>query len=248
MRYLLILLAAVSLCAGPFFFGQQGALSVGAPAAFNPNDYGTVDLWVAARKETGLSDGDAVSTATDWGALEKNLVQATEAAKPTYKTGILNGQPVYRFDGVDDFFAAASALGVSWKTSIVVAKYSAATFSSYPGLLSSSISNEGQCPLQGNPGSAIFYNTALQTTTYWKDDTSYIESNMQAPMNAFGVVVIQRAAGWNSGAQVQVGKDRTFAGRFWVGDVAEVIYFREELDSTARLAVTEHLRTLYATP
>lgn len=251
MKTIIALLTLYFTCAaGTFFAGQQAAVSSAvAPAAeFDPSDYGTVLLWVAARKESAYSDGDAVSLATDWSPLGYDLEQATSAARPTFKTGIINSQPVYRLDGVDDFAASPTALGTAWKTSIVVAKYSGATFSSYNGLLSSSVSDEGQCPLQGNPGSAIFYDTSFQTTSYWKDDTSYAEANMQGPMNAFAVIVIQRAAGWGSGAKVQIGKDRTFAWRFWVGDIAEVIYLQEEIDPTARLALTAKLREIYATP
>ena len=54
-------------------------------------------LWLDASKLTGLSDGATVTTWTDMSGLGNNAT--TSAGTPIYKTGILNGQPVVRFDG-----------------------------------------------------------------------------------------------------------------------------------------------------
>jgi len=50
--------------------------------------------------ELSLSGGDSVSTWTDETG---NGYDLTAGAAPTYKTSTLNGNPVVRFDGVDDF-------------------------------------------------------------------------------------------------------------------------------------------------
>lgn len=54
----------------------------------------------AAQDAVNFNDGDAVGTATNWGT-GGNFSQATAGKKPTFKTNILNGLPVYRFDGGD---------------------------------------------------------------------------------------------------------------------------------------------------
>ena len=49
---------------------------------------------------TGLSDGATVATLTDMSGLGNH---ATAAGIPIYKTGVLNGQPVLRFNGACSF-------------------------------------------------------------------------------------------------------------------------------------------------
>ena len=46
------------------------------------------------------SDGDSIST---WSDQTDNDHDLTAGAEPIYKTDILNGNPIVRFDGVDDF-------------------------------------------------------------------------------------------------------------------------------------------------
>jgi hypothetical protein len=72
-------------------------------AAFDPTAYGTVVAWYKADAITGKVDGDALSAWNDSSAAGHNLAQATGSKQPLYKTGIQNGLPVVRFDGVDDF-------------------------------------------------------------------------------------------------------------------------------------------------
>ena len=60
-------------------------------------------LWLDASKLTGLSDGATVTTWTDKSGLGNN---ATATGAPIYKTGVLDGQPVIRFDGASRFTTA----------------------------------------------------------------------------------------------------------------------------------------------
>jgi len=51
-----------------------------------------------------LSDGDSVST---WADETGNANDLTAGIAPTFKTGVINGEPVVRFDGVDDVLDTA---------------------------------------------------------------------------------------------------------------------------------------------
>jgi len=64
-------------------------------------------VWYDADQITGLSDGDAVATWPDIGPNGDDVTQGTPAARPLYKTSILNGKPVVRFDGSDDYLQGA---------------------------------------------------------------------------------------------------------------------------------------------
>jgi hypothetical protein len=59
-------------------------------------------LWLAADQITGKNDADALSTWGDLSGNGNNVVQATEANRPLYKTNIQNSLPAVRFDGSND--------------------------------------------------------------------------------------------------------------------------------------------------
>ncbi len=73
-----------------------------APPVWSPADLPSLVAWYKA-DQISLSDGDPVAQWDDLSGNTRHLVQATGAAKPTYKTAIVNGLPVVRFDGVDDY-------------------------------------------------------------------------------------------------------------------------------------------------
>lgn len=68
----------------------------------SPDDIAGLSAWWKADFIAGLSDGDAVGTWEDAHTTNKDQTQATAANKPTYKTAILNGLPVVRFDATND--------------------------------------------------------------------------------------------------------------------------------------------------
>ncbi len=88
-------------------------------AHFNPATAGAV-LSLDARF-LPLANNDAVA---DWTARPNSTITATQgtaAAKPTFKTGIVNGQPAVRFDG-DDSLAVSTLGSPSAITGIIVFK------------------------------------------------------------------------------------------------------------------------------
>jgi hypothetical protein len=66
----------------------------------NPASAGAT-LALDSRFISGLNDGDAVTTWLDRTPNGNNATQATAARKPTYKTSVLGGSPIVRFDGGD---------------------------------------------------------------------------------------------------------------------------------------------------
>ena len=76
---------------------------------FNPGKIAGLKVWLDAEKGfEALSDGDPVTTWLDQSGNGNDLTQATADKKPTYKISIVNGKPVVRFDGIDDFLKATA--------------------------------------------------------------------------------------------------------------------------------------------
>ena len=59
-------------------------------------------LWLAAWKETGLTNGDRLTTLTDQSNAANDYTAPTSSDRPRWDTGILNGQPGYFFGGDSD--------------------------------------------------------------------------------------------------------------------------------------------------
>jgi hypothetical protein len=70
---------------------------------------------------TGLADGDPIPSCPDGSGNSRTASQATSSKRPSYKTGIFNGRPAMRFDGVDDYLLYDA--GSSFYTSNVASFY-----------------------------------------------------------------------------------------------------------------------------
>lgn len=72
----------------------------GPVVAIEPDAVDTLEGWWKA-SALSLSDNDAVSSWVDSSGNGNTAAQATGANQPTYKTNIVNSQPVVRFDSTD---------------------------------------------------------------------------------------------------------------------------------------------------
>ncbi len=76
--------------------------------------------WFKADAITGLSDGAAVSTWDDSSASNYDLTQGGGINQPLYKTNIINGKPVVRFDGSNDYMQNTSISGFTSAASVLL--------------------------------------------------------------------------------------------------------------------------------
>jgi hypothetical protein len=99
-------------------------------ASFSPLDLPGLVLWLDASRITGLSDSDPVAQWDDLSGLSNHAAQATGSKRPTYKVNIVNGRPVVRFDGVDDWLPCGTQISDTSNT------YIAAVLVNYAGAAS----------------------------------------------------------------------------------------------------------------
>src|SRR5262245_19031906 len=93
--------------------------SKGAGIGFSPSVLPGLKAWYDATTIAGLSDGSAVAQWNDISGNANHLTQATGSKQPLYKTGIVKGLPIVRFDGVDDFLRGTFGSTVAQTLTIV---------------------------------------------------------------------------------------------------------------------------------
>lgn len=100
-----------------FGYGGQARYDLISVYAWTITDGGqndsTMSVWLNAHNVLGTTanpvDGTPVSSWKDLSDNANNADQATVGNQPLFKTNILNGEPVVRFDGVDDRLEIADA-------------------------------------------------------------------------------------------------------------------------------------------
>jgi hypothetical protein len=99
--------------------------------SFSPSDVSDLQFWFKA-DSLNLANNDPVTRWEDSGPRSAHATQSIVASQPIYKTNIINGKPVVRFDGSNDYLALTSA-SFSGMTVFAVGNPSgSAAYISYP--------------------------------------------------------------------------------------------------------------------
>lgn len=228
-----------------------------AAPTFNPADYGTVFAWISARKETGYADGDSVTTATDF-AGSNTFGQATASKKPLYKTNILNGQPAFRFDGVDDWLTNTASWSPAGQTVFVVAVPSSVSGGN-KRLYSQNVSGQPDftgtghlIPVIQNAGTGGAFLAGSYRSTY---TVTAVKAVFETVIDSSGTVQCfynGTAASSYSGSawsptfvQQYIGGSGTGGSEGNPGDYCEVIVYNGNLSSGNRSSVRTALASIY---
>jgi len=212
-------------------------------AVFAPSDISGLQLWLKA-DSLSLSDNDPVAAWTDSSGSGNNMAQSDSSMRPIYKTNILNGQPVVRFDGVDDYLVLPSSVGIS--TLFLVIKHSTGT-GDYQHFVGSASNGIGGYPWHGGSGTSLLYN--LTVPSYVQDGSGWVDGVSIAPTSilkptTFSLItleptqasIFQAIATWVP----QNAQDRNFNG-----DYAEIIAYNSTLSTTDRQSVETYLGAKY---
>lgn len=119
-----------------FLGGRRYDWSVTSAAAppWVPTDLGSSLRGWWKMDALGLSDNASITTITDYSGLGHDLTNATSGERPIYKTGILNGMGIARFDGSRRMFTNTFAIGSGSGISLY-AVYRLSASGSYPMVL-----------------------------------------------------------------------------------------------------------------
>lgn len=235
-----------------------------AGIAFTPASLGTsVINWYSA-DSLALADGAAVSSWTDLSSFGRHAVQATGANQPVFKTNIMNGKPVIRFDGSNDILVASTAYPAAVSYFIVVKFASLAN--AYTSLYDSS-QNSGTTHgsttflIKSSGRSALYANYSSGQQAY--DGTGAGLYTLATPYIFAGVFQTNGLTSWTNGtldkditftgtllqnvtgANISIGAASFFSSRVLNGDMAEFILCDRVLTTAERASMHNYLSVKY---
>lgn len=225
-----------------------------------------LSLWFKADSLV-LNDGDAVTTWADSSGNGYDLSQSTAGEKPTYKTNILNGKPVVRFDGGDvlnrnttvlplrthSLFVVFRELSTVTSAGVFIMKPATAedynrvdaiaydTFDNTRYLSVAASAPTGYNTTVGSSGASPWgvYSHVLASTT----GTVYQNGSAGSTDSSFSTLDVNNAGGFLVGGHYFGG---AISGTNRLnGDVAEILLYNTNLGSTERLLIERYLGAKY---
>lgn len=223
-----------------------------------PSDISGNVLWLKADSLT-LNDGDSVTTWVDSSGNGNDATQ-TGALRPTYKTGIIGGKPVVRFDGASQGMnvpSGSTELNITGDlTMFVVLKSSSAASQAVAVFGDSSAGTTGFMLYLGNQfaGKASFLSSGNVT---WLTQSSAVNNGsghmVSVVLSGTALTFYKDGSADGSGTSAApvvytgtrgIGFSDTGASPF-NGDIAELIVFNAALSSGDRARVEAYLRGKY---
>jgi hypothetical protein len=224
-----------------------------------------LQLWLRADEGTVLGTGDAVVQWADQSGNANSAAQIDEALAPMLVPNALNGLPVLRFDGVNDFMEVADSDSVSITGDIstfYVAKF--ADFANFRAVWGKTVAN------QPAPNDLYAARTSGNPTFFRGNGASGAQAAVGSrpyPANSFIVAGVQVAgtaashhlSGKPNGTatitttpvdgnrSLRIGS-RDDGGTRMKGDIAEVLIYDRALTAEERFAVQRHLGQKYGLP
>jgi autotransporter-associated beta strand protein len=231
----------------PYLVTAQNAITaktytVIVRVATPPPVAGGLRLWLDASQLTGLADGQQVETWTDKSGLTGNDALRT-AGSPKYKTNVLSGKPVIRFDNASSFTTAD--LSSQFPTAATVFVMTTINSDSAYTLVNTKAGADEWWRYDGNGRS---YSALFRS--------SRVESYCDMPSSGTHLFSVSSAATawqmWIDGSNKGVAAGAYGAGgvhvignnsnnRFLNGDIAEVIEYDRVLNEEERLSVEAYL-------
>ncbi len=213
-----------------------------AGTAASPDKISNLAMWLKADALTNLTDGQTV---TNWPDSSTNGINATLAAgAPQFKTNVLNGRPVVRFDTTGNNYYNFKEL-TNINTVFWVLKEST---NGLHFMLGDSTYYDFHRGLNGE----IFYGADASTNvvngttrlmgTVVNPTTTLLGSASNGVASVFRLVSVVTAGNCRAG---RISLDRTLAGRSWNGDIAEIIIYNRALTPAEESSVGLYLTQKY---
>ncbi len=278
-RYFIALLVAAgvlvtSIPGASATFQVLVASKAGAPPGFLPSDIAGLKLWLEADGNvytsgtTQATNGQTVTTWVDASGQSHDATQATSGNRPIFVTGAVNGKPVIRFDGIDDFMGTASG-SYAVQTYFIVFKM-ASGGPSYQGIITARVSPNSSLvsPSDSNLGfgTGLFGSNLVNVnsdgsgttgaTTYIAVDGSSLSTSDFDNYNAgvacsagnYHYVTDIDTSASASGTKVYcIGADTYTGGgdRYFTADIALILVYDSNITGTNQTNVVNYIKAKY---
>lgn len=218
-----------------------------------------LQLWLDAADIVGKVDGDPISQWDDSSGNGRHVTQGTGSDQPTYKTNILNGQPVVRFDGSNDFLVSSALISsmIAASAYTIFAVVTPTTISSNNAL---SYQNDAAYADTGGFFALTFKSTPTAHVFNWdgNEDTTSVSITAATPVllmtrHDSGNLYISKngeteasvASGNTSTLTGALRVGRNYQSEFLQGDIAELLIYNVVLSASDRNAILYYLGYKY---
>lgn len=238
----------------------EGALSSevsGTPVASGslPTVSVAASQWFKA-DALALSDGASVASWTDSAASPQPVAQATGGNQPIFKTNIVAGKPVVRFDGVNDVLSGGKAWTQGFTVLAVVRQ--AATGGNYPIVGSPLGGNQVRIDTTSKLVTIITNSaTMAQGTVAISNPTTQFHvlsasspssagiRNVKLVVDGASETIASGGTNTTAGQAMCVGANDPVGSPFFNGDIAEIVRYDAELSDADRRSVEAYLAAKY---
>lgn len=208
----------------------------------------TSTLFQDSAKTTPVTaDGDPVGAAVNQGSVAYDFLQAgAVTVKPTYKTGIKNGQPVLRFDGGDKIQGAIASVAQPMTVFAVAVDSVAGAVTRF--MMETDTGGGRIAVLNSGGNKSIFAGSLLAdgaADTNWNIWTGLF-NGASSVLWINGISVASGDAGASAtGAAIALGERVTGGSRF-IGDIAEFLIYAANLSTADKNQVAAYLSAKFA--
>jgi hypothetical protein len=226
---------------------DPGSLSYVATVPFDPSTIAGLKLWLKA-DSMAVADGTLLTAWNDSSSNAYNLGNGGGAQRPTFKTNIVNGKPVVRFDGVANRMFNAVGIGVSQPNDVfVVAKGNVSAM--HTGLLWAS--TQQMLILQTSGNLYMFAGIVLQDSAN-HGGAFHVFNAVFNSVASYGIVDSSVVTGPATAGGAIVGNVYIMSDAtntyFSTGDYAELLIYNSALSAPDRTNVVNYLKTKYGIP
>lgn len=196
-----------------------------------------LQLWLDQSQEPVLANGQEVQIWRDLSGNRRTLVGTSPY--PIYQANFVNNQPSVYFNSSINPLKNTANFEVL--CGFVVARYDSPSFNNYDGLITDLTTNG---ILVGNVDDTRFFNFGHDLFEFRSNDIIYPQSNQIAPMVNWKVMFFRFWRGIQLDG-IQIGQDRMFTDRRWLGSIAEVLLYDRQFCETEIRSISQELAFKY---
>jgi len=189
-----------------------------------------------------------VSKWNDYSGNDNHVTQGIGSAQPLYVPNTLNGLPVIRFDGNNDYLSFTTEL-TTMRTVFLVIKHATGDSG---GAYHYMFGHSDNYQWAGNSGTLLF--STYADSNIWSEGKIYVNSVDTAPLTIVKPIshtILSIVALWYNPSTPITLTAKYIAGdlpreQYWPGDYVEIIIYNKVLNDTERISVQDYLNLKYA--